>query len=375
MMNRRDALSVLTAGAAGAFGTFNSAFARLLRPGSGNTQTGSAAPSGEKSPDNIDDLLRKDLARLAPREYSEEGIPVFLACEDLVANKRSAKLSPLNAAISSRFRRNAVAWDRIRRDAPASDISKLIEVLADRDFANGGKEKEPANSAPTFTELAYTLAEEFATHPLIRAVNFHNTPRAQADQYERQIAQYSQYFSSVNEDELETYLTTGEWHKEKPGLIVSVFEGYRNSYDVLVPLLEKHGFVAWFFMITGFINTPVANQRDFAEHHDIDMLTHEYLDGRYALTWDELRQLDKKHVIASHTRSHTLLSQLDPAVQRQEVIGAQEDFKKNLGHPVRAFVSLTGPAYAENQAIDELIDAAGYGLVFSNFRVQRIRAK
>ncbi|MGB8014061.1 MAG: polysaccharide deacetylase family protein [Terriglobales bacterium] len=375
MMNRRDALSVLTAGAAGSFGTFDSTFARLLHPAAGNTQTGSGAPSGEKSQDKIDDLLRKDIARLAPKEYSEEGIPVLLACEDLVANKRAAALSPLNAAIASQFRRNAAAWERIRQDAPASDVSKLIEVLADRDFANGGEEKEPANSAPTFTELAYTLAEEFATHPLIRAVNFHNTSRAQAEQYERQIARYSQYFSSVNQDELEAYLMTGEWHKAKPGLIVSVFEGYRNSYDVLVPLLEKHGFVAWFFMITGFINAPVVDQRDFAEHHDIDMLTHEYPDGRYALTWDELRQLDKKHVIASHTRSHTLLSKLDPAVQRQEVIGAQEDFKKNLGHPVRAFVSLTGPAYGENQAIDELIDAAGYGLVFSNFRVQRIRAK
>ena len=97
--------------------------------------------------------------------------------------------------------------------------------------------------------------------------------------------------------------------------------------------------------------------------------------GRYALTWDELRQLDKKHVIACHTRSHTLLSQLAPAVQRQEVVGAQEDFKNNLGHSVRGFVSLTGPAYGENPAIDRLIDAAGYDFVFSNFRIQRIRAK
>jgi len=128
-------------------------------------------------------------------------------------------------------------------------------------------------------------------------------------------------------------------------------------------------------MITSFINDPVADQLTYAEHHDIDMLTHEYPDGRYALTWDELRQIDRKHVIASHTRSHTLLAKLPAAVQYQEVIGSQEDFKKNLGHPVRGFVSLTGPAYGENSDIDKLIKQAGYDFVFSNDRIQRIRAK
>ena len=231
------------------------------------------------------------------------------------------------------------------------------------------------NAPATFGERAAELEKLFALHPLIRAVNFHSTSRSQAEHYDRQLAQYSRFFSSVNENELDDYLTTGRWLKPKPGLIVSVFEGYRNSYDVLTPLIEKYGFIGWFWVITGFINAPIPEQLTFAEHHDIDMLTHEYPDGRYALTWAELRQLEKKHVIACHTRSHTLLPQLDPAVRREEVLGSQEEFKKNIGHPVRAFVSLTGPAYGENSATDRLIDAAGYEFVFSNFRIQRVRAR
>jgi peptidoglycan/xylan/chitin deacetylase (PgdA/CDA1 family) len=228
---------------------------------------------------------------------------------------------------------------------------------------------------PTFGERAIELEKVFASHPLIRAVNFHSTARANADHYERQLAKYQQEFSSVNEDELDKYLTTGLWHKERPGLIVSVFEGYRNSYEILLPLIEKYGFIGWFWMITSFINTPAPQQLNYADHHDIDMLTHEYPDGRYALTWDELREIDKKHVILSHTRSHTQLSTLPAAVQRDEVIGSQEDFKKNLGHPVRGFVSLFGPAYGETPAVDKLIDEARYDFVFSNYRIQRIRAK
>lgn len=374
MMNRRNALGVLAATAVGGLGTFDSRLRGILQAAAADPKANaSAEPSKDAAQAEIDERLRKDLARMAPRADSEAGVPVILACQDLVAEKKWAKTTETNAAIAAEFRRTAEAWQRVKPGAPATDVGNLIQVLADHDFANGGRDPAPPHAPPSFSESAAIHAELFATRPLIRAVNFHNTSRAQADQYERQIASYSRSFSSVNEKELEDYLTTGEWHKPKPGLIVSVFEGYRNSYDVLAPMLEKYGFVGWFFMITGFINSPVAEQLSFAEHHDIDMLTHEYPDGRYALTWNQLRELDKKHVIASHTRSHTLLSSLPPDVQRQEVIDSQADFKKELGHPVRSFVSLTGPAYGENAAIDRLIDEAGYGLVFSNYRIQRIR--
>ena len=75
----------------------------------------------------------------------------------------------------------------------------------------------------------------FATHPVIRAVNFHNSPKAQTDQFDRQLAHYSDLFTSVSQEELDAYLADGTWTKSKPGLIVSIYEGYRNGYDVLLP--------------------------------------------------------------------------------------------------------------------------------------------
>ncbi len=227
-------------------------------------------------------------------------------------------------------------------------------------------------SNPTFGGRVNELEEVFGTHPLIRAVNFHSTSRAREDSYDRQLAQYSRNFTSVNEAELREYLTTGQWHKRKPGLIVSVFEGYRNSYEILHPLIEKHGFTGWYWIITGFINTPVLRQLSYADHHDIDMLTHEYSDGRYALTWEEIRRLDKKHVVACHTRSHMLLSKFEPAMRREEIVGSQDEFRKHLGHPVKSFVSLTGPPYGEDETTDALVREAGFEFVFSNFRIQRI---
>lgn len=231
------------------------------------------------------------------------------------------------------------------------------------------------NAPATFSEGVRTLGTLYGAYPLVRTVNFHNTSRARAAKYERELAHYSQAFSSVNEDELDEFAATGLWRKPKPGLVIAVYEGYRNGYDVLAPLLERYGFIGWFFVVTGFVNAAVEDQLSFTEGHRIRMQTREYQDGRYALTWDELRRLDGRHVIASHTRSHFQLSTLDPATLQWEIVGAQEDFQKHLGHKVRAFSSLKGPAYGENPPADRLVLEAGYNFVFSNLRIQRVSAR
>lgn len=231
------------------------------------------------------------------------------------------------------------------------------------------------SKSPSFNQRAADVSRILGAEPLIRTINFHNTSKAQADRYDRQLAHYRKFFSAVTEDDLDGYLATGQWHKQKPGLIIAVYEGYRNGYDVLAPLLERHGLIGWFFIITGFLNSTVKNQAKFAHAHYIEMLTREYPDGRYALTWEEVRQLERKHVIASHARTHSQLSTLAPAVVEREVVGSQEDFEQHLGRKVRSFVSLTGPPYGEDPVSDKLIKLAGYDFVFSNFRIQRIASK
>jgi hypothetical protein len=68
-----------------------------------------------------------------------------------------------------------------------------------------------------------------------------------------------------------------------------------------------------------------------------------------------------------------LLSQFEPAKRREEIVGSQDEFRKHLGHPVKSFVSLTGPPYGEDATTDTLVREAGFEFVFSNFRIQRIK--
>ena len=224
----------------------------------------------------------------------------------------------------------------------------------------------------TFAQRKQELAQLLGQRPLIRAINFHNTSSWRKDEFEQQLLHCAQSFSSVTEDDLDQYLQTGQWHKPKPGVILAFYEGYRSGYDVILPMLDRLGLVGWFFVITGFINSPVELQLTYANQHDIGMDLNEYLDGRYAMTWDEIREIDKRHVIASHALSHQFLEPMDLATRREEIIGSQESFRQHLGHPVRTFVSRGGPAYSENAAIDALVLEAGYQFQVSNFRIQKL---
>ncbi len=144
MINRRGALFAMGAAAICAVPS-SSELVRLLRSGMTQSEGASHAAQNSDAADKaIDDRLRQDLAR--PTAYSEEGIPVFLACEDLVKGKNSPKskaaLTALNATLASELRKNSASWKRIHPDAPEGDVAKVIEVLAHRDFDHGGMETQ-----------------------------------------------------------------------------------------------------------------------------------------------------------------------------------------------------------------------------------------
>jgi len=212
--------------------------------------------------------------------------------------------------------------------------------------------------------------------PTLRVVNYHLTPASRADEYDREFAALGARYDPVREDDLATYLTTGDWPMDRDGVLPVFYNGYRNNYDVARPLLEKHGLVGWFMAVPGYSSCRAADQQAFANQRTLATIAGEYPDGRSALSWDELRALDGPHVVCSHTRTHTrvTLDNLDDDIAlKVEIEDAQDDFIKGLGHPVRAFAWLSGGRYGENPIADSCVDRAGYEFLFSNFAVQKLR--
>ena len=209
--------------------------------------------------------------------------------------------------------------------------------------------------------------------PVIRSVNYHNTPAHRADQLDRELAALAEKFDPMTENLLDSYLRTGTWQAEKPGVLLAFYNGYRNNYDVALPLLEKHGLIGWFFAVPGYSSCPPADQRAYSAPRSLRIIENEYADGRFALSWDEMRDLDRRgQVVASHTRTHTEVVLGDVDQLNSEIVGAQDDFERELGHKVRSFAWLSGGRYGENADADAAVDRAGYGFLFSNLAIQRL---
>lgn len=221
--------------------------------------------------------------------------------------------------------------------------------------------------------IADRLVEAFARGAPVRAVNFHNTPATRAEEYDAEFAAIAARFEPATEDTLLAFLATGRWPGRRPGVVLAFYNGYRDNVDVARPLLERHGLVGWFFVATAYLSCPVPDQLAFGAARTLKVVDSEYADGRYAMSWDEARALDRAgHVIASHTRNHVRVDEGDGPRLREEIVGAQEDLLRELGHPARALAWLSGGAYGENPLADAAVDEAGHELLFSNFRIQRL---
>lgn len=223
--------------------------------------------------------------------------------------------------------------------------------------------------------IAQLLAfqDAFQNGAPISVINYHNTPTHRAEQYDRELELIAKRFAPTTEDDLAAYIERGIWPHSRPGVVIALYNGYRNNYDVFRPLLEKHGLIGWFFATTGYVGCPVEQQLTFSSEHNLKTIANEYADGRYAMSWQELRAMDGRHVIASHTRNHAQISLADQAALKSEIIGSQEDFRAHLGHSVRAFAWLFGSAYGEAPVADGYIDRANYEFLFSNFMIQRLK--
>jgi hypothetical protein len=99
--------------------------------------------SGQPFPDEFQQLLR-DLEEQVNRPPSEEGVPMFLVCEDLSGapwSKRNS-ITRLSFAVSFDLRDNARLLPAIYQEVGPREVQVLLEVLAEREFgtrADNGK--------------------------------------------------------------------------------------------------------------------------------------------------------------------------------------------------------------------------------------------
>lgn len=85
--------------------------------------------------------------------------------------------------------------------------------------------------------------------------------------------------------------------------------------------------------------------------------------GRGVLDWDELRQLARQGVrLASHTRTHPIMTRLPIAEIRNEIAGSQEDLQREIGYAPPAF---SYPAGGHSQPVVALLKELGFKMALT----------
>jgi len=201
----------------------------------------------------------------------------------------------------------------------------------------------------------------------IRATYYHGTPEDTADNFERQLAFYAKHYTPVSLADLDMFFRLQRWSKERPGMIISFDDGLSSNYSVAAPLLEKYGFHGWFFVPVDFIAAPPSEQLRYSETHQILPDSTSLQSGRVAMSWAELRDLDRRqHVIGCHTRSHRRMSLRVPdAVLKYEICTGKAVIEESLGHVCDCYSWVGGEEQTYTSDAARTIRKAGYKYSFT----------
>ncbi|MCL6452699.1 MAG: polysaccharide deacetylase family protein [Alicyclobacillus sp.] len=144
------------------------------------------------------------------------------------------------------------------------------------------------------------------------------------------------HFHPINLGQLYAAFYNGYTLPPRP-VVLTFDDGYESMYTKVLPLLEKYGFQATFFVVSGFTHAnPAENNRRFP-----------------TLTVSELKALNQSPLvdIEDHTEHHQDLSKLSTSQQQTEILGDAAFLQNLTGHPIRYFCYPDGGYTAATEQI------------------------
>jgi peptidoglycan/xylan/chitin deacetylase (PgdA/CDA1 family) len=236
-----------------------------------------------------------------------------------------------------------------------------------------------------------------------------------AEAFDEQVAFAARNFDLVTPDELVEAARGGRGRHA----MITFDDGYRDNYEVALPILRSHGARATFFVATGFVDEPrrpwwdeiawMARtataaavpaggwlERDVGlgdgdRVEAITTLTDRYksLPGEYAeayleflakatgagrceegaeewMTWDMVRGLRRAGMsVGAHTVTHPVLANHPAERQRDEIAFSKRRLERELGEPVTAFSYPEGTPSAFDARTRAIVHELGFELAFS----------
>jgi peptidoglycan/xylan/chitin deacetylase (PgdA/CDA1 family) len=281
------------------------------------------------------------------------------------------------------------------------------------------------------------LALRRAASPWLTVLTYHRVAQPDAaveyddgvvdvtpERLDRQLAFVTRWFDVVDMADLVAFARGGSLPQNP--LLVTFDDGYRDNHDVALPILQRHGVRATFFVATDYVEGRrpfwwdriayvvkrsafdrlllhypertemslagrTARERAVRRLHrlvkdvrgldlgrflaaleDATGVTvsrddERRMAGELVMTWEQVAALERAGMdVQSHTKTHRVLRTLDDAELREELRGSREKLEQVLGHPVRALAYPVGKGVATDRAAERAVRECGYVLGFSN---------
>lgn len=272
-----------------------------------------------------------------------------------------------------------------------------------------------------------------ASAPWLSILTYHRFPRHEqepfddgvidtsAEEFDAHLQCLKQSFNVVGVDELCAFAAGGSL---PPNAVAITFDdGYLDNRERALPILQKHGLKAIFFVATAFTSERRLYWWDrvayLLKHSNRRSITLEYpsrfrvtleqrpraifellrfvkacpsLDMEHFLTqlatlsgvpwsrelerefadkllmsWDHVRELKRAGMdVESHTRTHRILQTLGPSELVDELEGSRRDLERELGQAPRALAYPVGKPLPRGSPIRLALSRAGYQLGLTN---------
>ena len=139
-------------------------------------------------------------------------------------------------------------------------------------------------------------------------------------------------------------------HRQLPdgGVLVTIDDGYRSTFEIARPILERHRIPAVAFVTAGLMGRHVPG------------------DHEPFMSWEQVRGLlDAGLSVGSHAYTHSSFGQMSAEEAYDEGKRSRETLERELGRPVTAFAYPFGTA-AHHSAVSArvLAEECGYRMLF-----------
>ena len=140
-------------------------------------------------------------------------------------------------------------------------------------------------------------------------------------------------------------------------LSITFDDGYRDNFEVAVPILRRLNLPAAFFVATGFIGTDYAPPWD------------QHLPRQPGwMSWDQVRELyDQGFEVGAHTNEHVDLAARDPDTVRAELSRCRMKLEQALGAPPTLFAYPFGGRENISPVSLTLVREAGFECCLASF--------